>query len=173
MAAGLAEKPHRECRTICLPISEDEYRRIVDDSVLFRQWIERTLAELPELFPETISGGFHLKDRRMSAKLDVMLRRIELRDATSWSIRPSFVMPGMVARTGDVEDGLFLRKFGVPLRALAVVFGRDHMFWYRAECALGRFSLVGTTVRKADIPENLLADEHHSAVLSACVAEDS
>ena len=23
MAAGLAEKPHRECRTICLPVSED------------------------------------------------------------------------------------------------------------------------------------------------------
>lgn len=162
MAAGLAEKPHRECRTICLPVSEDEYRRIVDDSVLFRQWIENTLAKSPELFPETISGGFHLKDRRMSAKLDVILRRIELCDATSWSIRPSFVMPGMVARTGDVEDGLFLRKFGVPFWALARVLGKNHMFWYRVECALGRFSLVGTTVRKADIPEHLLADEHHS-----------
>jgi hypothetical protein len=68
----------------------------------------------------------------------------------------------MVARTGDVEDGLFLRKFGVPFWALARVLGKNHMFWYRVECALGRFSLVGTTVRKADIPEHLLADEHHS-----------
>ena len=37
MAAGLAEEPHRECRTICLPISEDEYRQIVGDPQWFRQ----------------------------------------------------------------------------------------------------------------------------------------
>ena len=35
------------------------------------------------------------------------------------------------------------------------------MFWYRIELALGRNSIVGTTVRQADIPKNLLADEHH------------
>ena len=35
------------------------------------------------------------------------------------------------------------------------------MYWYRLECGLGRFSVVGTTVRHADVPEHLLADEHH------------
>ena len=35
------------------------------------------------------------------------------------------------------------------------------MYWYRQECGLGRFSVVGTTVRQADDPEHLLADEHH------------
>lgn len=35
------------------------------------------------------------------------------------------------------------------------------MFWYRLELSLGRNSLVGTTVRRADIPQDLLADEHH------------
>ena len=35
------------------------------------------------------------------------------------------------------------------------------MTWYRLECALGRFSVVGTTARKAGLPEHLLADEHH------------
>ncbi len=55
---------------------------------------------------------------------------------------------------------MFLRKFGVPFWALARVFGRDPMFYYRLECALGRASIVGTTV-KVDLPEHLAADEHH------------
>src|SRR4029077_12931976 len=37
----------------------------------------------------------------------------------------------------------------------------DPMYWYRQECGLGRFSVVGTTVRQAELPEHLLADEHH------------
>ena len=35
------------------------------------------------------------------------------------------------------------------------------MSWYRLQCALGRFSIVGTTVRRAEVPAHLLADEHH------------
>ena len=35
------------------------------------------------------------------------------------------------------------------------------MSWYRLECALGRASIVGTTVRHAELPKHLLADEHH------------
>jgi hypothetical protein len=31
------------------------------------------------------------------------------------------------------------------------------MYWYRLECGLGRFSVVGTTVRKAELPKHLLA----------------
>ena len=73
MAAGLAEEPHRECRTICLPISEDEYRQIVGDRQLFRQWLSKAAAERPELFPEIISDGFQLKDRRLSAKRNLWL----------------------------------------------------------------------------------------------------
>ena len=38
------------------------------------------------------------------------------------------------------------------------------MFWYRAECRLGRFSVVGTTVKKTEIPRDLLADEHHQKI---------
>jgi len=70
-------------------------------------------------------------------------------------------MPYLSARTSEVETGLFLRKFGVPLWAVAHVCGRDRMFWYRQECGLGRASIVGTTVRRAPLPEHLLADEHH------------
>jgi len=70
-------------------------------------------------------------------------------------------MPYLSARTDDVEGPLFLRKFGVPYWALAHVFGRDAMYWYRMETGLGRNSIVGTTVRRAALPEHLLADEHH------------
>ena len=64
-------------------------------------------------------------------------------------------------RAGEVEGPLFLRKFGVPFWALAHVFGNDPMFWYRLECGLGRFRVVATTVRQAELPKHLLADEHH------------
>ena len=84
-----------------------------------------------------------------------------MKDGTAYSIRPSFLMPYMTGRTEDVEGPLFLRKFGVPYWALAHVFGGDPMSWYRRECALGRFSVAGTTVRRAELPDHLLADEHH------------
>ena len=80
---------------------------------------------------------------------------------TTSSIRPSFLMPSRTAHTEDVQGPLFLRTFGVPFWALAHVFGRDPMDWYRLVCGLGRFSVVGTTVRQAEVPAHLLADEHH------------
>ena len=49
---------------------------------------------------------------------------------------------------------------GVPFDALAYVFGRDAMFWYRAWLAFGRPSLVGTTVKEPQtLPRALVADE--------------
>jgi hypothetical protein len=67
----------------------------------------------------------------------------------------------MAGWTDDAQAPLFLRAFGVPFWALARVFGKDPMYWYRLEVALGRSSVVGTTVRRAALPEHLLADEHH------------
>jgi hypothetical protein len=54
-------------------------------------------------------------------------------------------------------------RFHVPCWALAQVFGRDAMFWYRLEQSLGRFSVVGTTVKAPErLPQDLVADEKHS-----------
>jgi len=116
---------------------------------------------MPELFPANFGQGYQLKDDRMSAKQRLRIRRIVLTDGTAYSIRPSFLMPYLTARTADVEGPLFLRRFGVPFWALARVFGPDPMFWYRLECGLGRASIVGTTIRQGAVPEHLLADEHH------------
>lgn len=161
----MAEKPTNgptvNCRTICLPVSEEHYARIVPQAARFRQWLEESYRQMPELFPPLFTEGFEMKDSRTSRKQDLRMRRIRLRDGTAWSVRPAFVTPGMSARTEDVAAPLFLRKFGVPFWALTFVFGRDPMFWYRLELALGRNSLVGTTVRRGKLPEHLLADEHH------------
>lgn len=162
MAEGSAAGLCRGHATICLPIEKDEYDEIVENAKKFRQWLDCCFAEMPELFPERFSRGYVMKDGRTSAKQGESLRRIALRDGRSYSIRPSFLMPYMAARTEEVEAPLFLRKFGVPFWALAQVFGGDPMRWYRMELSLGRNSLVGTTVRTAELPEHLLADEHHT-----------
>lgn len=161
MAKGKAQKPLKSCRTICLSVAEETYAEIVNDPRKFRQWLEEAYQQTPEVFPNGFEHGFSMKDRRPSKKQNLTIRRIELRDGTAWSIRPAFVMPGMTARTKDVSDALFLRKFGVPFWALAHIFGRNPMYWYRLQQSLGRNSVVGTTVRRTNVPEHLLADEHH------------
>jgi hypothetical protein len=161
MAKGTATRSSRGHCTICLPVSEDAYAQAVSDPTAFRRLLDESFRTMPELFPPNFAQGYELKDDRMSVKQRLPIRRIRLRDGTAYSIRPSFLLPYMTARVGDVEGPLFLRKFGVPFWALAHVFGADPMYWYRLECGLGRFSIVGTTVRRAEVPAHLLADEHH------------
>ena len=164
MAEGIATRSSRGHRTICVPIEEEDYLRIIHDPKAFRRTLDDCFRQTPELFPVNFALGYELKDDRMSAKQQIPIRRILLKDDSAYSIRPSFLMPYMTAHTADVEGPLFLRKFGVPFWALARVFGGDPMFWYRMECGLGRFSVVGTTVRTATLPEHLLADEHHQGL---------
>jgi hypothetical protein len=159
--AGLATNVSRGHRTICLPIDETLYQSVIDDPAEFRRMLDRCSRLMPELFPRGLARGYRLKDARVSAKRGIKIRRITTRDGVSYSVRPSFLMPYLTTRAGAVEGPLVLRKFGVPFWALTRVFGRDPMTWYRLECALGRFSVVGTTARKAGLPEHLLADEHH------------
>jgi hypothetical protein len=164
MAEAIATRSSRGHRTICLPISEGAYRQAINDPQEFRRVIDDGFRQTPELFPPNFAPGYQLKDSRMSAKQGIRIRRIILNDGVAYTIRPSFLMPYMTARTEDVEGPLFLRKFGVPFWALARVFGRNPMSWYRLECGLGRFSVVGATIRKAEVPKHLLADEHHQSL---------
>jgi hypothetical protein len=161
MTELLATRASRGHRTLCLPIQEESYRRIVAAPEEFRRAIDDCFRRMPELFPAGFAGGYQLEDGRRSAKQQVRIRRIVLNDGTAYSIRPSFLMPYMTARVAEVEGPLFLRKFGVPFWAPARVFGGDPMYWYRLECGPGRLSVVGTTVRKAGLPDHLLADGHH------------
>ena len=44
--------------------------------------------------------GYELKDDRMSAKQQIPIRRILLKDDSAYSIRPSFLMPYMTVHGG-------------------------------------------------------------------------
>jgi hypothetical protein len=164
MAAGSEQLP-RGSSTICLPIDKDSYQRLVDSPQEFRRWLDQAYADTPELFPSAFAHGYTLKDAYRSKKTGLLLRRFECKaTAESFTVRPSFVLPYVAGYTSEVENALFLRSFGVPFWALAKVFGKDPTYWYRLEVSLGRNSLVGTTARRADLPEHLLADEHHQTL---------
>jgi hypothetical protein len=126
--------------------------------------VDEAYAQHPELFPAAMGEGYKFHDTQVSAKLGVRLRRIMLKaTGEAYNICPSFVMPYMVGYTADVEHALFLQGFGVPFWGLTHVFGRDDMYWYRLTTAVGRNSIVGTTVKYPEsLPEDLLADEKHT-----------
>jgi|SRR6516164_8133496 len=161
----MAEIPRpkpRGCSTICLPVGKDLYDQLIDSPQQFRAWVDQAFRDHPELFPQAFAHGYTLLDSRVSVKRGLRQRRIRCKaTGAAFSIRPCFVLPYMTAWTDDAAGPLFLRAFGVPFWALAQVFGRDPMYWYRMEVGLGRNSVVGTTVRQAAVPEHLLADEHH------------
>src|SRR5437764_13767159 len=106
MAECGATRASRGQRTICLPIPEDAYARIVKDASEFRRTLDEGFRHAPELFPNDFACGYQLKDQRMSAKQRIPIRRIVLKDGRAYSIRPSFLMPYLTARTDDVEDPL-------------------------------------------------------------------
>jgi len=154
----------RSCSTICLPIGKDAYLDLIDDPGRFRAWLDQAFRDHPELFPQAFAAGYRLKDARRSARTGLCLRRLRLKaTGASFSVRPPFVVPYLTGYTDAVQGPLFLRTFGVPFWALARVFGKGHMHWYRLEVGLGRNRIVGTTVRRAALPEHLLADEHHQS----------
>ena len=156
----------RQSRTIVLALSEKEYPSFIEDNRKAHEIISHFITEHPELFPpEILSEGYKLNGyTRISRKLGIRMRRIETAGVT-YRIRPSFVMPYMRAKTNEVKNPLFLLRFGVPFWALALVFGRNPMFWYRAFISLGSSSIVGTTVHRADnMPKDLLADEFHTRI---------
>jgi hypothetical protein len=147
---------------ICLPFaSEAQYRDYVDYPTPYRQYLTELLAQHPELFPKDMDQGFPLHDCYVSVQQDLIVRRIKWKaPGAVFTLRPSWGMPSMMARTAEVEKALSLRQWGVPFDALAYVFGRDAMCWYRAWLAFGRPSLVGTTVKEPQkVPRALVADE--------------
>jgi hypothetical protein len=163
---------NRGTKRICIPIEQDDYQAIVEDSAAFRTMLDEMIANYPPIFPAEIGQGYKLNGWAPSSKKmpDVRLRRIALHTLNEegekqvYNIAPSFVMPYMIGYTTDVEKPLFLHeKFGVPFWGLTYVFGRDDSYWERAAISLGRYHLVGTTVKEPEkLPEDLLADEKHT-----------
>lgn len=105
--AERSPKPARGRKTICIPCSQREYERVVDDPEAFRRLLDQQIEAMPELFPPEIRRGYRMKDVYRSRKTGSKLRRIELRNLQCYLIRPSFLMPYLSGRTEDVQAPLF------------------------------------------------------------------
>jgi len=155
--------PSRGQKHICLLFeSEAHYQACVADPAKYRAHLIESQQRHPELFPQAFAAGFAFHDTYQSRKQKgLVLRRIRLKQTGDvFTLRPSFVMPYLIGRSEEVEKALYLRQWDVPFEALAYVFGRDAMYWYRAWLAFGRPNLVGTTVKTAErMPAHLVADE--------------
>ena len=161
----IAHPPKKGYRTIRLPLAESEYDRFLTDRSYAKDSARGTLRGVCRIVSRRVSMGLCVFGyTEPSIKQQLLCRRIRLEQGcTVFTIAPAFVMPYMTGRTQDVDHALFLRRFHVPCWAIAHVFGRDAMYWYRLEQGLGRFSLVGTTVKTPErLPKDLVADEKHS-----------
>jgi len=162
MINSLTSASRRANRIIRLPFSQEEYNRVLNDPKEFRDAIDQMAVRYPQLFPTSFQDGYKMKDIRHSARLKIHTRRIVV-GHVAYNIQPSFIMPYMTGKVDDVENALFLRKFGVPFWALAHCYGRNPMYWYRLEASLGRFSIVGTTIQDSKLlPRHIVADEKHT-----------
>lgn len=158
------ESPQRRYKSICIGFeSQQLYQEVIEDKKAFRKYLKQEIIDNPELFPKEISRGFNFCGFVGSKKQEVKMRRIKLKNQEVYQIRPSFVMPYMIAKTDEIEKALYLRRWGVPFEALAYVFGRNPMYYYRAFISMGRPNLVSTTIKEAkNLPKHLLADEKHT-----------
>jgi len=136
-------------KTICLPIAAElDYDKLVEDTKAFRAYLDNLMAMHPELFPVEIEQGYCFHGFVESGKLQLSTRRIRLKsNGQAYQIRPDTVMPYMIGKTEAVEKGLDLRRYGVPYEGIAHVLGHSAMYWYHATQALGRASIVGSTVK--------------------------
>jgi hypothetical protein len=179
----LIAKPSKR---VVLPLNREMYDQMIDNPQTYRDYVDTMLSECPELFPADMQSGYTWHDILSSKKMpEIRLRRIKLKQADVTgkvqvlTIVPSFVMPYMTGYTDEVGHALFLRGFGVPYWALTQVFGHDDLYWQRHVERLGRYDLVGTTIKSAEqLPQHLLADEKHTrlngkkAYIATTVAED-
>jgi hypothetical protein len=163
--ATVTHPPKKGYRTIRLPLAESEYDRFLSDRAYAYTRLEELYETFPEVFPEAFPWGYTFYGfTEPAVKQAMRCRRIRLdQDHSVFTIAPAFVMPYMTGLTQDVDHALFFMRFHVPCWAIAYVFGRNAMYWYRLEQSLGRFSIVGTTVKSAEhLPMDLVADEKHS-----------
>jgi hypothetical protein len=159
------QQGNRGTKQICLALTRADFDAVWHDPVAVRAIVDAQLQRFPELFPAEIGNGYRFvgclpESTRLAG---IQLRQVRLRNGETFTLRPSFVLPYMTGYTNDVEYGLRLLLHGVPAWLVAEGCGRNAQYWDRQLAALGRNSLVGTTVRDPQrLPEHLAADEHQT-----------
>jgi hypothetical protein len=157
---------HTPNKTIVLPFDEATYATLLEDTSAYKTCVQGYIDAHPELFPDTIRDGWSLYGfTQTSIKQGLRVRRLLTKaDGQVWQLRPSFMMPYMTCKTALAEHILFLQKWA-PAWALAHVFELDVMTIHRLSQHMGRYNLVGTTVKQAELlPRDLGADEKFSAI---------
>jgi len=150
-------------QTIIIPIDEAVYNRIINDTILYKKYLDNLIDTYPELFPiplftksYTLNGFCSL-----NSKCCIKRRRILIANK-NYLIHPCFIMPYLRAKTSDLSKGLYLRKQNLSYDSLSYVLDRNPMYWYRAEMSLAANSLVGTTIKSpSKLPAHIVIDEHH------------
>ena len=144
---------------IRLPISELVYIETVKSPVLFRQWLDGLDEKYKLLFDCNLSEGYELHDIRFSQKMSFHYRRIEI-SGKRFTIQPSYIMPYWSGKVADCREGLLLYLRGTSLDSIVTYFGDNQQKWLNRVNHLGRFSVVGTTIKSPNlIPPSLTADE--------------
>ena len=157
-------------RTIVLPIDEDEYNSLITNRLQYRKKIDALIEQHPEIFPEHITKGYSFSGMSVNTEKSDTLRRLirikhRINKYDDYLLHPCYEMPYLRGKTIEVSEGLFLRKHNTPYDAIAYVQGRDAMYWYRAELALSRYNIVGTSIKRMEhVPSDILIDEHHSRI---------
>lgn len=159
-------KPHgRQDKTIVVHFtSREAYETLLHDCDAFRAALLAACAQAPETFPSLFLLGFHFHSFILSKKQNLIQRRVRLTaNREVYQIRPSFMMPYMTIETEQASQILALRMNATAFWRLALVGGRYAMFWYRIYTHLGRFSLVGTTIKERSLlPKAVVVDEKHT-----------
>lgn len=141
----------RGSKIIRVNYEKSQHSDLINDNKKFKTFLDQQIENHPEIFPESITTGYTLYGKtRPSAKLNnLQFQKIKITGTKDiFSVYPGFIMPYLIAYTDDVDKALLLRKHDVPYSTLVYIFGRNEMYWYRAEKAFSRCSLVGTTVKK-------------------------
>jgi hypothetical protein len=138
-------------KTICLPIEEGvNYNELVENREGYRAYLDGQIAKHPEIFPEGIEDGYRFHGLVESSRQELKTRRIYLPSRKeAYQVRPDFVMPYMSETVELAKKGLYLRKHGLSYEGIAYVLGGSEMHWYNLCQSLGRVSIVGTTVKRA------------------------
>ena len=153
------EKTPKGTRIIRLPISELLYPEAVKSPSVFRQWIDGLDEKYKLLFGFDLSQGYQLHDIRYSRKMSLNYRRISI-GTEIYTIHPSFIMPYWSGKVLDCREGILLYLRGTSLDSIVTCVGGNQQKWLDRVNHLGRFSIVGTTVKSPDLlAESLTADE--------------
>lgn len=139
-------------KTICLPIEAGiDYDALVEDREAYQIYLDQQIAKHPELFPEGMDQGYRFHGLVTSKRQQLKTRRIYLPEHQSaYQIRPDFVMPYMSERAEVADKALYLKAHGISYDGIAYVLGNSEMHWYNLLQSMGRVSIVGTTVKRAE-----------------------